>query len=230
MKKVLSVIMVVLILISSAFCLNVFASDKPMTDELLEEIEQSKELSVVFRPGESTLFGFIKTETVNTVMVSGNKIAYLCDAGSIQIKVVSDNKGGIYAFFPQFPYVYVKLDTIPIIGTDIWEILKGATTITGASIEYKETSTETVDGIEYVVEVYDDKADVESRFYYQDSTLKMLKVENTKTHTVQVTHFEEINLEADEDFFDVPKFAVDVTPLLKGLFVMLIGALGNVTV
>ena len=96
--------------------------------------------------------------------------------------------------------------------------------ITQGFIQYVDSYNETVDGKEYYVEEYNDREYVTSKFYYVGDELKMLKVENSVTKSVQYTYFDGIAFEADDELFKVPVFAIDVTPILQALFVSLLGA------
>ena len=90
--------------------------------------------------------------------------------------------------------------------------------------QYIDSYNETFEGKEYYVEEYNDREVVTSKFYYDGDNLKILKVVNAVTKSVQYTYFDTIAFEADDSLFDVPVLAFDVTPLLQGLFLALIGS------
>ncbi len=222
MKKVLSVILATLIILS-AFCVSAFAAETPKTDALLDKLDSATEVSVTLKAGNTSLFGFLPADITNTIAAKGNTVVYEYNAGFIQARVVANEKG-IYAFLPALPYFYVKLDRNPLEGADIWALIKDAANLTQGFIEYQKTYKETVDGVEYTVEEYNDREFVTSKFYYDGDTLKMLKVEDSSTKSVQYTYFEEITFDADDGIFEVPALAIDLTPVLKGLFIAIIGA------
>ncbi len=222
MKKILSVILATVIILS-AFCVNAFAAETPKTDALLDKLETATEVSVTLKAGNTALFGILPADITNTVAVKGNTIVYEYNAGFIQARIVANDKG-IYGFLPALPYFYVKLDKNPLDGADIWALIKDAANLTQGFIEYQETYKETVDGVEYTVEEYNDREFVTSKFYYKDDILKMLKVEDSSTHSVQYTYFDEITFDADDSIFEVPLLAIDLTPILKGIFLALIAA------
>ncbi len=222
MKKVLSVILATLVILS-VFCVNAFAADAPKTDALLDKLDTATEVSVTLKAGNTKLFGVLPADISNTIAAKGNTVVYEYDADFIQVRVIANEKG-IYAFIPSLPYFYVKLDKNPLQGADIWALIKDAANLTQGFIEYQKTYKETVDGVEYTVEEYNDREFVTSKFYYEGETLKMLKVEDSSTHSVQNTYFEEITFDADDSIFEVPVLAFDLTPILKGLFIAIIGA------
>ena len=82
----------------------------------------------------------------------------------------------------------------------------------------------TVDGKEYYVEEYDDREFVTTKFYFDGDELKMLKVEDSSTHSIQYTYFDEIAFDVDDSFFKVPSTAFDLSPILTGLILSIISA------
>lgn len=223
MKKTLSIIIASIILVMSVFSVNAFAADAPKTDALLDSLETESEVSVTFTSGQSTIFSFLGQNPTNTIAVKDNEIAYEVDNGFITVRVVA-NDDGVYAYIPAVPYFYVKLDSKILEITDVWSLISDAANLTQGFIQYVDSYTETVDGVEYYVEEYNDREFVTSKFYYKGDELKILKVENASTKSVQYTYFDDISFEADEDFFDVPVLAINVTPILQGLFIALLGS------
>ncbi len=227
MKKVLSLILATVIALS-AFCgINAYAADKPKTDELLDTFETAEEALVTLKTGSTKLFGFLSAEITNTIAVKGDTVVYQYSTGFISIKVIA-SENEIYAYFPELPFFYIKLDNLPEIGTDIWEWVKDGADITQFFIEYQESYTEEVDGVEYYVEEYNDREFVTSKFYYDENgTLIFLNVTDVSTNSVQNTYFEKISFDVEDSFFEVPADAFDLTPVLKGLFNAIIGALAT---
>ncbi len=223
MKKTLSIILAAVILAVSLFSVSAFAADTPKTDALLGSLESKEEFSVTFTSGQSTIFSFLGKNPSNTVAVKDNEIAYQVDNGFIPVRVVA-NDDGVYAFTPVLPFIYVKLDIKIPEKADIISLVAKAANLTQGFIQYIDTYNETVDGVEYVVEEYNDREVVTSKFYYKGDDLKILKVENASTKSVQYTYFDEITFETDEAFFEVPALAFDVTPILQWLFVALLGS------
>lgn len=223
MKKALSVFLTAVILITSVFSLSAFAADTPKTDTLLGKLETEDEICVNFTSGQSTIFSFLGKNPTNKIAIKDNEISYEIDNGFITIRVVA-NKLGVYAYIPSLPYFYVKLDSYVLAFTDVKELIAKATNLTQGFIQYVDSYNETVDEKEYYVEEYNDREFVTSKFYYNGDELKILKVENSVTKSVQYTYFDGIEFEADDDLFDVPVLAIDVTPLLQGLFIALLGS------
>ncbi|MBE6820117.1 MAG: hypothetical protein E7516_03605 [Ruminococcaceae bacterium] len=222
MKKSLCIILTAVILISSVFSLSAFAAASPKTDALLDKVENADELSVTFTSGQSTIFSFLGRNPVNKVSVKDNKISYEFNNGIITVRLVA-NDDGIYAYLPILPFFYVKLDSKILAVADVKELIAKASNLTQGFIQFIDSYNETFDGKEYYVEEYNDREVVTSKFYYDGDSLKILKVENAVTKSVQYTYFDAIAFEADDGLFDVPVLAFDVTPLLQGLFLALIG-------
>ncbi|MBQ8014954.1 MAG: hypothetical protein IJ264_02070 [Clostridia bacterium] len=222
MKRKISAVLAAIILVMSVFPVNAFAAS-PKTDALLDKLETATEVSVTIRSGETKLFGILPAAITNTVAVKGNSICYEYNAGFIGARVVTD-KDGIYGYMPNLPYFYVKMDSNPLKGADVWALVLDAANITQGFIQYIKSYEETVDGTTYYVEEYNDREFVTSKFYYIGDELKMLEVTDSSTKSVQYTYFEEITFDVDDSVFAVPKTAFDLSPLLKGLFLSMIAA------
>ncbi|MBR4858344.1 MAG: hypothetical protein IKU08_04080 [Clostridia bacterium] len=223
MKKFISIILTAIILITSLFSLSAFAADTPKTETLLNKVEAADELSVTFTSGQSTIFSFLGQNPENKVSIKDNKISYEINNGIVTVRLVA-NDNGIYAYLPVLPFFYVKLDSKILAIADLKELISKASNLTQGFIQYIDSYNETFEGKEYYVEEYNDREFVTSKFYYDGDSLKILKVENSVTKSVQYTYFDTIAFEADDDMFDVPVLAIDVTPLLQGLFISLLGS------
>ncbi len=223
MKRILSVILAAILMMTSVFCINAFAAETPKADALLDRLETEDEVSVTINSGSTLLFGFLPSEIKNTVAVKGNSIAYEYSAGFLKVRVIASEEG-VYAFVPTLPFFFVKLDRNPLEGADIWQLVKDAANLTQGFIQYIESYNETVDGKEYYVEEYNDREFVTSKFYFDGDELVMLKVEDASTHSVQYTYFDDISFEVDDSFFEVPSGAFDLSPILTGLILSIIAA------
>lgn len=223
MKKTLSIILTAIILITSVFSLSAFAADTPKTDALLDRLETEDELCVSFTSGQSTIFSFLSKNPTNKIAVKDNEISYEINNGFITVRAVA-NDDGVYAYLPSLPYFYVKLDSKILAVADVKEIIAKASNLTQGFIQFVDSYNETVDGTEYYVEEYNDKEAVTSKFYYTGNDLKIIKVENASTRSVQYTYFDSIAFEADDELFNVPVLAIDVTPILQGLFIAMLGS------
>lgn len=222
MKKIISILIASIIIVMSFFSVNAFAAS-PKTDALLGKLETEDEISVTFTSGQSTIFSFLGKNPTNKIAFKDNKISYEINNGFVTIRVVA-NKLGVYAYIPSFPYFYVKLDSYVLAFTDVKDLIIKASNLTQGFIQFIDSYNEPVDGKEYYVEEYNDKEFVTSKFYYSGDNLEILRVENSLTKSVQYTYFDEIAFEAEDDLFNVPVLAIDVTPILQGLFVALLGS------
>ena len=222
MKKTISILVASVILIMSVLSVNAFAADTPKTDALLNKLETATEVSVTIRSGETALFGVMPATITNTFAVKGNNFCYQYNAGFLNAKIVA-NDNGIYGYMPVLPFFYVKMDTNPIKGANVWSMVLAAADLTQALTQYLGSGTETVDGTTYYVEEYDDREFVTSKFYYVGDDLKMLIVTDSSTGSVQYTYFDDISFEVDDSVFASPS-GLDLSPLLKTFFLSLITA------
>ncbi len=222
MKKTLSVLIASIILVMSFFSVNAFAAT-PKTDALLDKLETATEVSVTIRSGKTNLFGFLPATITNTFAVKGNNVCYEYRAGFLKARIITADDG-IYGFLPTLPFFYVKMDTNPIKGANVWSMVLSAANLTQALTRYIKSYEETVDGTKYYVEEYDDREFVTSKFYYVGDDLKMLVVTDSSTDSVQYTYFDDISFSISDSMFDVPASAFDLTPFLKTFFLSLIMA------
>lgn len=220
MKKTLSVILA-LVLVISTFSFGAFAAETNKTETLFEKLNTAKEVSVTLKAGDVNLFGFLKTSATDTIYIKDNKVAYEYKAGFISARAIYDGDN-IYGIIPELPFFYVKLNGSAIGQPDVWSLIEGASNITLGVLDYQKSYNETVDGVEYYVEEFNDRAQVTSKFYYVGDTLKMLKVEDAQTGSIQYTYFENISFEVDDSIFAVPTDAFDLTIILKGLIASLL--------
>lgn len=221
MKRFLSAALAAIIMLVSLFSVNAFAADTPKADALLDTLETATELSVTLRSGQTMLFGFMPATIKNTIAVKGDTLAYEYSASFLKVKViVSDD--GIYAYSPTLPFFYVKLEENPLKGADLWTLVKEGANLTQSFIQYIDSYEETVDGVKYYVEEYNDREFVTTKFYFEGETLKMLKVTNSQTNSVQYTYFDDISFDVDDSFFNVPSGAFDLSPILTGLILSIL--------
>lgn len=221
MKRFLSAALAAIIMLVSLFSVNAFAADTPKADALLDTLETATELSVTLRSGQTMLFGFMPATIKNTIAVKGDTLAYEYSASFLKVKIiVSDD--GIYAYSPTLPFFYVKLEENPLKGADLWTLVKEGANLTQSFIQYIDSYEETVDGVKYYVEEYNDREFVTTKFYFEGETLKMLKVTNSQTNSVQYTYFDDISFDVDDSFFEVPSGAFDLSPILTGLILSIL--------
>lgn len=220
MKKTISIIMSV-ILIVSVFSLNAFAATTK-TEALLDKLNNEKEVAVTLTAGNIPLFG-ANSDATDTIYIKDDKVAYDYNAGFINARVVLDDDE-LIGFLPVFPYVHVKLDSAAIGSINIWKLIEEATSITLGVLDYVGSYEEEVDGKTYYVEEFNDRAQVTSKFYYDGDDLKILKVYDAQTNSVQTTYFEDISFEVDDEIFELPLISFDMTPVLSALFLAMIAA------
>lgn len=214
-KKIVSVIMAV-IFTMSAFSVAAFAA-QTKTDALFDKINSGKQISVTIASGDTKL-----GSSTDKISVKGNAVAYDFTNGFFSARVLlKDNTA--YAYLTKIPFLYVKVSNVGVGNADIWKIIEKATGVTEGVLNYVKSYDEELNGTTYYVEEYNDRASVTSKFYYLNDQLKVLKVTNSTTKSVQYTYFDDISFSVDDDTVAVPT-GIDVTPLFKFLFAAMISS------
>lgn len=216
MKKSLSVILVVTMLFS-LLTVGAFAANKPKTDTLLEKVNEMDEIKVSLKAGTTGL-----GTSADTFYVKGNSVAYEYTTGFFKVRVLLTD-GDAYAYFPSLPFFFVKVNGTGLVNIDVKKIIKTATGLTRGVLHYEKNYEETIDGTKYYVEQYNDGAKVTLKFCYVGDDLKLLRVTDAQTNSVQNTYFESISYDFDDNIVKKPT-GLDVTPLLKWLIVAIIGS------
>ena len=224
MKKVFSIFVAAVIIVVSTLSFNAFAADKTKTETLFDKIRTAQEVTVTLKAGDVNLFGAFPMSATDTVYIKGNKIAYEYGLGGIiSARVVYDGEN-VYGFIPELPLFFVKLNGDAIGKPDVWSLIESASDITLGVLDYQKSYNETYNGTEYFVEEFNDRAQVTSKFYYVGDSLKMLRVEDAQTGSVQYTYFENIAFSVADSIFAVPAEGFDLTVLLSSLFESFISA------
>ena len=223
MKKTVSVILSVAILVVSLFSINAFAAETTKTEALLDKINSSREVSVTLRTGKGNEYG-VDHGVSTTIYAEDNELAFDLTNKYVTMRAVVA-KGNIIGFLPSFPYIYLKTLSPFITSDGMWGAISRLSNLTMDFLYFVDSYSETVDGTEYYVEEFNDRDDVTNKFYYIGDDLKMLRVENVKKKTVQYTYFDSISFDVDDSVFATPVFAIDLTPLVKLLFASLLTTL-----
>ncbi len=219
-KKLLALLLS-LLLACSSFALFANAAETPKTQKLIDAINGGQAVSVTLRAG-STPFG----NSSDTFVIKGNALAYEYNTGLFNVRLVFKD-GVLYGYLPKLPFLYVKLgsEELGMLGLDVPTLVKTVTGVTFAILRYVKSYQETIDGVTYDVEEYFDNATVTAKFCYVGDQLKLLKVTDAQTHSVQNTYFENISFDVSDSAVAVP-VGINITPLIR-LFLgsLLAGAL-----
>ena len=219
-KKLLALLLS-LLLACSSFALFANAAETPKTQKLIDAINGGQAVSVTLRAG-STPFG----NSADTFVIKGNALAYEYNTGLFNVRLVFKD-GVLYGYLPKLPFLYVKLgsEELGMLGLDVPTLVKTVTGVTFAILRYVKSYQETIDGVTYDVEEYFDNATVTAKFCYVGDQLKLLKVTDAQTHSVQNTYFENISFDVSDSAVAVP-VGINITPLIR-LFLgsLLAGAL-----
>lgn len=223
MKKLLSIILTVTILIISILSCNAFAAETTKTEALLDKMNTSQEVSVTLRTGKGQEYGSDYGVTT-TVCIKGDKLAFNLYNGFVNMRaVVTESK--IIGFLPSFPIFCLEADSPFEAENGVWSVIEDLSDITMLFLCHVDDYNETVADTEYYVEEFNDREFVTSKFYYIGDELKMLRVEDVSKNTVQYTYFDEIAFEVDDSFFNTPSFTINITPIMKFFFSSLVGTI-----
>lgn len=219
-KKIISVIVCLAMALSMLSAFGVSSSAAyTKTQSLIDRINTTKEVCVTFTAGNTAL-----GSSTDTVAIKGNAIAYDYSTGFLKARVVvRDNTA--YAYLPILPFFYVQVNSLGLTSVDVWKLIERASGVTFAVLNYVTSYYETINGVNYYVEEYNDRAQVTSKFCYIGDDLKLLNVTDARTNSVQNTYFESISFNVPDSMVAVPG-GFDLTPFLRGLFTaMLAGAI-----
>ncbi|MBQ9552565.1 MAG: hypothetical protein IJU96_07350 [Clostridia bacterium] len=216
MKKLTAVFLSIL-LAFSALTLGANAADTPKTQKLIDAINGGQAVKVTLKSG-TTMLG----SSSDTFIIKGNALAYEYNTGLFNIRLLLKD-GALYAYLPKLPFFYVKMSALELgMGAlDVPTLVKLATGATFAILRYVKSYQETIDGVNYDVEEYFDNASVTAKFCYVGDQLKLLKVTDAQTHSVQNTYFESISFDVSDSEVAAP-VGLNVTPLFKVLFASLL--------
>ena len=219
-KKLLAILLSVLFAFSAlTLCVN--AADTPKTQKLIDAINGGQAVSVTLKAGTTPL-----GNSSDTFIIKGNALAYEYNTGLFNIRLLLKD-GTFYAYLPKLPFLYVKMASLDLGmgGIDVPTLVKAATGATFAILRYVKSYQETIDGVDYDVEEYFDNASVTAKFCYVGDQLKLLKVTDAQTHSVQNTYFENISFDVNDKDVAAP-IGINVTPLFRMLLTsFLVGAI-----
>ena len=217
MKRKISLTLALSLIISLIFSVGSFAAQSTKTEALLDKVNSSKEVSVSLTAGDTAL-----GKSTDTYYIKGNSAAFDYNTGFFTVRVVLRD-GTAYAYLPMLPFFYAKLDNTGLINIDVPALIKNAVGLTKGITHFEKSFNEEFDGKTYYVEQFNDGAQVKLKFYYDGDNLKILSVYDAKTKSTQNTFFENISFSVDDSIVAVPT-GIDISPVLKGLFVALLSS------
>ena len=216
MKKVLSILLALIIALS-AFSMAAFAADAPKTktEALLDKLYTATELQVSFTPDKK--FASDLPMSAMTVYAKGNDIAVDTKLGFLPVRAVKTG-GACYAYSPLLPFAYLSIDSKVIDGIignkDIWEYVHKTVDSARLLLAYVKSYDEKIGDETYLVEEFNDREHVTTKFYYKDDMLKLISVYNDADKSTQVTTINDYSFTVDAAVFKAPA-GIDLTKLLK---------------
>ena len=216
MKKVLSILLALIIALS-AFSIAAFAADAPKTktEALLDKLYTATELQVSFTPDKK--FASDLPMSAMTVYAKGNDIAVDTKLGFLPVRAVKTGNA-CYAYSPLLPFAYLSIDSKVIDGIigdkDIWEYVHKTVDSARLLLAYVKSYDEKIGDETYLVEEFNDREHVTTKFYYKDDMLKLISVYNDADKSTQVTTINDYSFTVDAAVFKAPA-GIDLTKLLK---------------
>lgn len=216
MKKVLSILLALIIALS-AFSMAAFAADAPKTktEALLDKLYTATELQVSFTPDKKFASGL--PMSAMTVYAKGNDIAVDTKLGFLPVRAVKTGDA-CYAYSPLLPFAYLSIDSKVIDGIigdkDIWEYVHKTVDSARLLLAYVKSYDEKIGDETYLVEEFNDREHVTTKFYYKDDMLKLISVYNDADKSTQVTTINDYSFTVDAAVFKAPA-GIDLTKLLK---------------
>lgn len=216
MKKVLSILLALIIALS-AFSMAAFAADAPKTktEALLDKLYTATELQVSFTPDKK--FASDLPMSAMTVYAKGNDIAVDTKLGFLPVRAVKTGDA-CYAYSTLLPFAYLSIDSKVIDGIigdkDIWEYVHQAVDSARLLLAYVKSYDEKIGDETYLVEEFNDREHVTTKFYYKDDMLKLINVYDDADKSTQVTTINDYSFTVDAAVFKAPT-GIDLTKLLK---------------
>lgn len=216
MKKVLSILLALIIALS-AFSMATFAADAPKTktEALLDKLYTATELQVSFTPDKK--FASDLPMSAMTVYAKGNDIAVDTKLGFLPVRAVKTGDA-CYTYSPLLPFAYLSIDSKVIDGIigdkDIWEYVHKTVDSARLLLAYVKSYDEKIGDETYLVEEFNDREHVTTKFYYKDDMLKLISVYNDADKSTQVTTINDYSFTVDAAVFKAPA-GIDLTKLLK---------------
>ncbi len=216
MKKFISILLTLAIALSVC-SVAAFADNTPptKTEALFEKLATTKELQVSVTPDSKFGMGF--DVSAIDLYIKDDNIAVDTKLGFLPVRA-SIIDGTFYAYCTAVPFAYIAVDGLGLdfVGIDgtIWELIDKSVDAAQLLLAYVGTYNESVDGAEYVVEEYNDREYVTTKFYYQGDVLKFISVYDSVDKSTQVTTVNSYSFSVDDGIFKKP-VGIDLTKLLK---------------
>ena len=178
-----------------------FAADAPKTktEALLDKLYTATELQVSFTPDKK--FASDLPMSAMTVYAKGNDIAVDTKLGFLPVRAVK-----------------TSIDSKVIHGIignkDIWEYVHKTVDSARLLLAYVKSYDEKIGDETYLVEEFNDREHVTTKFYYKDDMLKLISVYNDAGKSTQVTTINDYSFTVDAAVFKAPA-GIDLTKLLK---------------
>ena len=216
MKRTLSFLLALIIALS-AFSMAAFAADAPKskTEALFDKLYTATELQVTFTP-DKKLVGNLPITTL-TLYAKGKDLAIDTKLKFLPVRLVKTGDA-CYAYSPLLPFAYLSIDSKVIDGIigdkDIWEYVHQTVDSARLLLAYVKSYDEKIGDETYLVEEFNDREHVTTKFYYKGDMLKLISVYNESDKTTQVTTINDYSFTVDAAVFKAPA-GIDLTKLLK---------------
>ena len=206
MKKFVSTVLTILILITSVFSLNAFAQEQTRAEQWMQDFtNQEMEMRIT-----TTLYG---EETISELYFKDGKIAstfYIPFYENINAKTkVIINNGYIYIIFPDFPFVHFKTEI-----TEDMLIFPEASELT-----YIKSYEEQNGSITYYIEEFTTEQNMICKYYFIGDNLIRIEAEGTDEYGEHSSSVIEIlSDEVEDSIFRIPFFSINISPFIESFY------------
>ncbi|MBE6771994.1 MAG: hypothetical protein E7547_07625 [Ruminococcaceae bacterium] len=208
MKKITSIILTSIILITSLFSVNAFASEQTKAEKWTEDLKNQKlefEVSsyTISSDGKYDLHFFIKDKNVSFI----SELA-LTETITTKVKIIIVDDY-LYMYLPSFPFFHLKFQD------DFWSYVEIApddklTFISSQEITEGQTT--------YYIETYTDDTNAKIEIYFVGDELIKCQSEYIDEYGDYTYIYHEIvSNEVDDSVFKVPWYSIDILPLLNSI-------------
>lgn len=202
MKKFVSTVLTILILITSVFSLNAFAQEQTRAEQWMQNLENS-ELEMQF-----TSFNEGQ-KTVSKLYIKDGNIAAISTLPLLQnydaeIKFIIKD-GYVYMYLTSFPVFYLRFEN----EDNVFQSNEQTEMIQLKSYEIQEGST-----TYYIEEFTETDSESLVKYYFIDDHLKKIETYETDEYSQSPSSVTEIlSEEVDDSVFRVPFFSINIAPL-----------------
>lgn len=196
MKRLISILLTAVILILS-LSTGAFAAEPTVPKDIDTSNGISAEMETAFAPGG--------TNTTLNIAVKGDKAAIEFKLDFLKIKIILRD-AAVYIFSPTIPFFHGKADA-----SEIFPDFDDSD-IQIDDITLKETVEKTIDGKTYIIERYISDDGYGFDVAYLNNEPEYIELTMDEIIFGRIDNF---NFEVDDSVFELPRFSLDITPVIN---------------